>query len=254
VTVVVEPATFDAMVVDLDGVVTDTASVHAAAWKQLFDTYLAARAARTGEPFVPFEAQDYLRYVDGKPRYDGVRDFLASRGIELPFGDPDDPVAGEPDGTDTVCGLGNRKDAAFTERLARDGVVVFDSTVEVLRHARRAGMRTALFSSSRNTRPVVQQAGLEELFDTIVDGVDAADLGLPGKPHPAVPLEATRRVGATPDRTVLVEDAEAGVEAGRRGGFRLVVGVDRTGHADELRAHGADVVVTDLAEVEVSSE
>ncbi|HEX6236813.1 MAG TPA: beta-phosphoglucomutase family hydrolase [Acidimicrobiales bacterium] len=240
------PETYDAMVVDLDGVVTDTASVHAAAWKQLFDDYLAARAERTGEPFVPFEPDDYRRHVDGKPRYDGVRDFLAARGITLPEGEPADP----PD-RETVCGLGNRKDAAFNERLARDGVSVFDTTVEVLRRARRARMGVALFSSSRNTRQVLHRAGLEDLFDAIVDGVDAEELGLPGKPHPAVPLEAAARIGAKPERTVLVEDAVAGVEAGRRGGFRLVVGVDRTGHGDDLRAHGADVVVTDLVEIEV---
>lgn len=248
-TVTVGPGTYDALVVDLDGVVTDTASVHAAAWKHLFDGYLAGRAERTGEPFVPFEPDDYRRHVDGKPRYDGVRDFLASRGITLPEGHPDDP----PD-RETVCGLGNRKDAAFNERLAREGVTVFDTTVEVLRRARRAGMGVALFSSSRNTRRVLHRAGLEHLFDAIVDGVDAGELGLPGKPHPAVPLEAATRVGAKPERTVLVEDAVAGVEAGRRGGFRLVVGVDRTGHGDELRAHGADVVVTDLAEIEVQDE
>lgn len=245
-TVPVGPETYDAMVVDLDGVVTDTASVHAAAWKQLFDDYLAARAERTGEPFVPFEPDDYRRHVDGKPRYDGVRDFLAARGITLPEGEPADP----PD-RETVCGLGNRKDAAFNERLARDGVSVFDTTVEVLRRARRARMGVALFSSSRNTRQVLHRAGLEDLFDAIVDGVDAEELGLPGKPHPAVPLEAAARIGAKPERTVLVEDAVAGVEAGRRGGFRLVVGVDRTGHGDDLRAHGADVVVTDLVEIEV---
>lgn len=248
-TVTVGPGTYDALVVDLDGVVTDTASVHAAAWKHLFDDYLAGRAERTGEPFVPFEPDDYRRHVDGKPRYDGVRDFLASRGITLPEGHPDDP----PD-RETVCGLGNRKDAAFNERLAREGVTVFDTTVEVLRRARRAGMGVALFSSSRNTRRVLHRAGLEHLFDAIVDGVDAGELGLPGKPHPAVPLEAATRVGAKPERTVLVEDAVAGVEAGRRGGFHLVVGVDRTGHGDELRAHGADVVVTDLAEIEVQDE
>lgn len=245
-TVPVGRGTYDAMVVDLDGVVTDTASVHAAAWKQLFDDYLAARAERTGEPFVPFEPDDYRRHVDGKPRYDGVRDFLAARGITLPEGEPADP----PD-RETVCGLGNRKDAAFNERLARDGVSVFDTTVEVLRRARRARMGVALFSSSRNTRQVLHRAGLEDLFDAIVDGVDAEELGLPGKPHPAVPLEAAARIGAKPERTVLVEDAVAGVEAGRRGGFRLVVGVDRTGHGDDLRAHGADVVVTDLVEIEV---
>lgn len=246
-TVVIEPATYDAMVVDLDGVVTDTASVHAAAWKQLFDDYLSTRAERTGEPFTPFDHDDYRRHVDGKPRYDGVRDFLASRGITLPEGDPADA----PDDGETVCALGNRKDAAFNERLARDGVTVFDTTVDVLRRARRAGIRTALFSSSRNTRQVLRRAGLEHLFDAIVDGVDAGDLGLPGKPHPAVPLEAAARIGAKPDRTVLVEDAVAGVEAGRRGEFHLVVGVDRTGHGDDLRAHGADVVITDLAEIEV---
>jgi alpha,alpha-trehalase len=239
-----ERTRFDAGIFDLDGVVTDTASVHAAAWKQLFDEYLAERAEREGTTFRPFEPGDYLRHVDGKPRYDGVRDFLASRGIDVPEGEPSDPPARE-----TVCGLGNRKDLSFNERLERDGISVFGSTVALLERMRTAGMGTALFSSSRNADAVLRRAGLEDLFDAVVGGIEAERLGLPGKPDPAVPLEAARRVGVDPARVALVEDATSGVEAGRRGGFGLVVGVDRGGNREALLAHGADVVVEDLVEV-----
>jgi alpha,alpha-trehalase len=239
----------DAVIFDLDGVVTDTASVHAAAWKRLFDGFLRERAGSTGEPFRPFTEDDYRRFVDGKPRYDGVRDFLASRGIALPEGDPAD----EPE-EETVCGLGNRKNDLFLAELAAEGPRAFPSTVALVRDLQRRGIRTAVISASRNTAAVLEAAGLGDLFRTRVDGVDAGELGLPGKPDPAVFLEAARRLGVEPARAAVVEDALAGVEAGRRGGFGLVVGVDRTGHPDALREHGADVVVSDLAELELGGE
>ena len=236
-TTTLDPDRFDAVIFDLDGVITDTASVHRAAWKRLFDDYLAERPEDPAEDHRPFTGQDYLRDVDGKPRLDGVRDFLLSRGIEVD--------------EDTVAGLGDRKNTAFLASLEEDGVVVFESTVELVCRLQLSGLRTAVFSASRNCRPVLEAAGLGELFEARVDGVVAAELGLPGKPDPAVLLEATRRLDAGPDRTVVVEDAQAGVQAGRRGGFGLVIGIDREGVADELREHGADVVVDDLAEVVV---
>lgn len=245
-TLVLDPAELDAVLFDLDGVVTDTASVHAAAWTRLFDDHLSHRRPRPGEDLRPFTPEDYLRFVDGVSRADGVRRFLASRGIELPDGEPGDGPDAE-----TVNGLGNRKDRLFAERLAEDGVDAFDSTVELVRALRAAGIGVAVFSASRNCRAVLEAAGLGDLFPVRVDGVVAAELGLPGKPDPAVLLEAARRLGVTPGRTAVVEDAEAGVEAGRRGGFALVIGVDRGGDPKRLAASGADVVVADLAEVEV---
>lgn len=245
-TVTIDPRRFDAVIFDLDGVITDTASIHEAAWRCLFDRYLAGRPDRDGEEHTPFTDEDYRHHLDGKPRYDGVTDFLRSRGIRLPWGRPSDSVD-----TETVCGLGNRKDRYFHERLDRDGVPVFGSTVTLIQRLRDAGTRTAVFSSSRNCQAVLDAAGLAGLFAVRVDGELAARLALPGKPDPAVLLEATRRLGADPARTVVVEDAEAGVEAGHRGGFALVIGVDRTGHATRLRQHGADLVVTDLSEVNV---
>lgn len=245
--VVIDARQHDAVVFDLDGVITDTASVHTTAWTRLFDTYLASRSERAGEDHSPFTADDYLRYVDGKPRYDGVADFLASRGISLPRGLPSDGEDAE-----TVCGLGNRKNRLFRESLSDSGVRVFGSTVGLVRDLQRAGLGTAVFSSSRNCQQVLEAAGVGDLFPVRVDGAVAAELGLPGKPDPASLLEAARRLGADPARCVVVEDAEAGVEAGRRGGFGLVIGVDRTGHAAALRAHGADVTVADLSEVELS--
>jgi alpha,alpha-trehalase len=230
----------DAVIFDMDGVVTDTARVHAAAWEELFDAYLAERAPGSA----PFSDHDYRRYVDGKPRYEGVRSFLASRGITLPDGDPSDP----PD-RETVCGLGNRKDAAFLDRLHRDGADPYDSTIALVRTMRARGIRTAVISASRNMKEVLASAGVGPLFDAAVDGVEAERLGLPGKPDPAVFLEAARRLGVPPARAAVVEDALAGVEAGRSGGFGLVIGVDRTGHADDLRAAGADIVVADLTEI-----
>jgi len=239
---------FDAVVFDLDGVVTRTSLVHAAAWKALFDSYLKTRAAHEGRDFVPFDDRtDYRLYVDGKPRYDGVRDFLRSRGVELPWGDPSDPPERE-----TVCGLGNRKNVFFNAEVRERGVQVYDSTVALLGDLRAAGLKTGLISSSKNTAMILEVTGLGHLFDVRIDGVVAQELGLDGKPDPAVFLEAVRRLGVPPARTAVVEDALSGVEAGRRGGFGLVVGVDRLGQAEALRAHGADVVVQDLDEVTLS--
>jgi alpha,alpha-trehalase len=238
----------DAVIFDLDGVITDTASVHAAAWKRMFDRFLAERAGR-GEESRPFSQQDYLRYVDGKPRYDGVSSFLDSRGISLPRGEPSDPPS-----AGTVCGLGNRKDALFAEVLRQDGVAAFPSSVKLLRLLRESGFRTAIISASRNCAQVLRAAGASELFDAKVDGIDAEGMGLNGKPDPAVFLAAAERLGVEPGRAAVVEDALAGVEAGRRGSFGLVIGVDRAGQAQALREHGADVVVGDLAEVRVLGE
>jgi HAD superfamily hydrolase (TIGR01509 family) len=245
----------DAAVLDLDGVVTDTARVHAAAWADLFDSVLVGgglvggglvgggRVGATGaEPFDP-EA-DYLRYVDGKPRADGVVSFLASRGIVLPVGDPSDPPTAV-----TVCGLARRKDDLFRERLRREGARAFPGSVAFTRQLRAAGKRVAVVSASRNCRDVLAAAGLVGLFDVIVDGVTAAELGLPGKPDPATFLLATRRLGTVPGRTLLIEDALAGIEAARRGGFDPIVAVDRRRHAESLRRAGADIVVTDLADL-----
>jgi len=234
-----------AVIFDLDGVVTRTAEVHAHAWEQLFDEYLAARARGLGEPFRPFDrSSDYRRFVDGKPRYEGVASFLGSRGIELPFGSPEDPEERE-----TVCGLGNRKNGYFREALERTGSHPYPTTLELIARLREQGVRTAIVSSSRNCAAVLEAAGIRGLFDAKVDGVDAAELGLPGKPDPAVFLDAARRLGVAPAHTAVVEDAIAGVEAGRRGGFALVVGVDREAQFDALVAAGADVVVGDLGEL-----
>ena len=242
--VTIDPRLHDAVIFDLDGVVTDTASIHAAAWKDMFDEFLSGRPASDHENHSPFSDDDYRHFVDGKPRHDGVVDFLASRGISLPAGEPTDGAE------DTVCGLGNRKQRLFLERLDV-GVPVFESTVALVRKLAETGVATAIYSSSRNCEHILKAAGLGDLFAIRVDGVVADALGLPGKPDPAVLLEATTRLGAVPERSVVVEDAEAGVEAGRNGGFALVVGVDRTGHAEELLRCGADMVVPDLADVGV---
>ncbi|MDR8411694.1 HAD-IA family hydrolase [Nonomuraea sp. 3-1Str] len=232
----VDLARIVAAVFDTDGVVTDTARVHAAAWKRVFDAFLRERATRYGEPFRPFDAgEDYLRHVDGRSRTDGVRGFLGSRGL------PHDP--------DTVRELASRKDACFLAEIRDHGVAAFPSSVELARELRRRGVRTAVVSASRNCAEVLRAAGADGLFDVRVDGVDAARLGLAGKPDPALFLEAARRLRAAPERTAVVEDALAGVEAGRRGRFGLVVGVDRHARRADLLAAGADVVVTDLADL-----
>lgn len=235
-----------AIIFDTDGVVTRTATVHAAAWKDLFDSYLRNRAATTGTGFVEFTDDDYLRYVDGKARADGVASFLGSRGIDLPRGTPEDPP-----GAETVWGLGNSKNDAFTAVVRDRGVEPYDSTLALVRALRRYGLRTAVVSASENCAAVLAAAGATGLFDVRVDGLDAAALGLPGKPDPALFLEASRRLGVEPAAAAVVEDALAGVEAGHRGGFGLVVGVDRGDQAEALSRHGADVVVADLAQFKV---
>ncbi|WP_067813294.1 beta-phosphoglucomutase family hydrolase [Actinomadura kijaniata] len=241
------PEQIDACLFDLDGVLTDTASVHAAAWKRMFDEYLRARAERTGEPFREFDPnKDYGRYVDGKRREDGTRSFLRSRGIELPEGTPDDPPARE-----TVRGLGNRKNELVLQLIREQGVKVFDGSVEYLRRARRNGLKTAVVSSSANTVEVLRTVGITDLFDARVDGVVAAERDLPGKPAPDTFLEGARELGVPADRAAVFEDALAGVEAGRAGKFGYVVGVNRVDdeHAAALAEHGADVVVGDLSEL-----
>ncbi|MBE0599302.1 MAG: trehalose-phosphatase [Desulfuromonadales bacterium] len=240
-----DPQYYDAVIFDLDGVITRTASVHAAAWKRLFDDYLQQRGERSGDEFSPFEIEtDYRLYVDGIPRYEGVRKFLASREIVLPWGSPDNAP-----GMETVCGLGNRKNEYFQKHLKENGVEVYPGTVDLLFRLREAGVRRGVISASRNCQAVLQAAGLEELFEARVDGVVAEELQLPGKPAPDVFLEAARRLEARPARSVIVEDALAGVEAGAAGQFACVIGVDRTGHGSDLRQSGADVVVADLAQV-----
>ncbi|MEU3301484.1 MULTISPECIES: HAD family hydrolase [unclassified Streptomyces] len=230
---------------DLDGVLTRTAKVHAAAWKEMFDDYLRQRAGREGTPFVPFDAvHDYDEYVDGRPREDGVRTFLASRGIELPEGGPDDPPE-----TETVDGLGTRKNDLVLRRIREEGVEAYEGSVAFVRAARDAGLRRAVVSSSANCRDVLVAAGIEDLFEERIDGVVVREQRLRGKPAPDTYLAAARLLGAEPGDAAVFEDALAGVEAGRAGRFGLVVGVDRTGQAAELRRHGADVVVTDLAEL-----
>lgn len=232
-------AEYDALLFDLDGVITDTAAVHARAWKALFDEFLAARP--DGQR--PFSADDYVRYVDGRRRYDGVATFLASRGIELPGGDPSD----EP-GDGTVCALGNRKDRYFLRSLDADGVTVFDDAVALL-DAAAGAVRLAVVSASENAASVLERVGLLGRFDARVTGVEASAWQLPGKPAPDTFAKAAELVGVTADRAVVLEDAISGVQAGRAGGFGLVVGVDRGGAAEALRANGADVVVDDLRQL-----
>lgn len=235
----------DAVVFDLDGVITDTADLHAAAWKQAFDAALRSHAA--GGAVKPFDTDtEYRTHVDGRPRLDGARRFLHSRGLRLPDGNPADPP-----GEQTVWAVANRKNALFGALLDQRGVRTFPSSVALVRRLRAAGVHTAVVTASRNAARVLATTGLGDLFDARVDGEDAAALNLPGKPDPATYLEAIRRLNVPPDRSVIVEDALAGVEAGRRGGFGLVVGVDRKGHADALQAAGADIVVTDLAALSV---
>jgi beta-phosphoglucomutase family hydrolase len=239
------PATVRACLFDLDGVLTETAKVHAAAWKEMFDQFLRARSARTGEDFVPFDlTDDYGEYVDGKPRYDGVRSFLASRGIELPEGQPDDPASAE-----TVRGLGNRKNEIVLRMIREQGVEAYEGSRRYLEAAREAGLRRAVVSSSTNCQDVLVAAGIEQFFEARIDGVVAEREHLKGKPAPDTFLAGARALDVTPDAAAVFEDALAGVEAGRAGGFACIVGVDRVGHAEALREHGASIVVRDLAEL-----
>jgi len=230
---------------DLDGVLTQTAKVHAAAWKKMFDDFLRERAAKGGEPFLPFDpAADYDEYVDGKPRYDGVRSFLAARGIDLPEGEESDPPTAE-----TVTGLGNRKNEIVLRMIRDEGVQAYEGSVRYVRAAREAGLHRAVVSSSNNCREVLIAAGIDDLFEQRIDGLVAKREHLKGKPAPDSFLAGARALSVTPRQAAVFEDALAGVAAGRAGGFACVVGVDRVGQAEELRKHGADIVVSDLAEL-----
>jgi trehalose-phosphatase len=238
---------FDAVIFDLDGVVTRTARVHAQAWKKMFDPYLQDKAP-AGQ-YKPFNIHDdYELYVDGKPRYEGAKSFLQSRGIQIPYGSPDDPP-----GKETVCGLGNKKNELFLELLESQGAETYPSTVVLVHELRAGGFGTAVISASKNCGAILRSAQLSDLFDAKVDGVDAERLGLKGKPWPDVFLQASRELGVSPSRAAVVEDSLAGVEAGRRGGFGLVIGVARKGNAGRLREKGADIVVDDLAQVRPGS-
>lgn len=237
----------DAVVFDMDGVITDTARTHFSAWKRAFDDFLARTAAPDGPPHRPFDRPDYLEHVDGKARLDGVETFLSSRGLQLPRGEPSDHP-----GTGTAWALANRKDEMFRQALAEEGVRTFPSAVALVRDLQTAGFGTAVVTASRNAEQVLEAAGLGGLFPVRVDGVESARLSLPGKPSPAVFLEAARRLEVSPRRTAVVEDAVSGVQAGHDGGFGLVIGVGDGSHAESLTAAGADVVLSDLGDVSVS--
>ncbi len=234
-----------AVLFDMDGVVVDTASMHAAIWKDMFDRFLEERSRRTGEEFRAFDAgRDYRRHVDGRPRADGVRCFLLSRGIDLPWGSEADGPEQE-----TIIGLGNRKNRLFRERIAKDAVRPFPGTMRLLHALRAAGIDVAIFSASRNMTHVLRAAGVEDLFGIRVDGRDVASLGIPGKPDPAMLLEAAARLGVEPARAAIIEDSIAGIEAGRRGGFARIIGIDRGGNRNSLRLAGAHLVVEDAGEL-----
>jgi len=236
---------FDAIIFDLDGVVTDTAKVHASAWKELFDTYLRLRESREKEPFSPFDKEsDYLTYVDGKPRYEGVKSFLESRGIVIPYGHPSD----EPD-LETICGLGNKKNKLFVEVLNREGVEVFPSTLDLIKKSKSRGIKVAIVSSSKNCQAVLKIAGIENLFDARVDGVVSVSMGLKGKPNLDIFTKSAELLASDISRSVVVEDSIAGVEAGKTGNFGMVIGIDRRNHSAGLREKGADLVVRDLEEI-----
>ncbi len=236
------PSEVRACLFDMDGVLTDTASVHAEAWKRTFDELLRERLGDDAQPFDL--ARDYGEHVDGKPREAGVRDFLASRGIELPEGGPDDPP-----GAETVFGVGSRKNELVQRLIDERGVDVYDGSVRFVEAARDAGLKTAVVSSSANTERILKAAGIGDLFDARVDGVTLADERLDGKPAPDSFLRGAELVGVPANAAAVFEDALAGVEAGRAGGFAVTVGVDRHGQPDALREHGADVVVSDLSEL-----
>jgi haloacid dehalogenase superfamily, subfamily IA, variant 3 with third motif having DD or ED/beta-phosphoglucomutase family hydrolase len=236
---------FDAAIFDMDGVVTDTAAVHAAAWKRMFDEYLRRREREGGEVFREFSsAGDYRGYVDGRPRYEGVKAFLASRGIQLPFGGTEDPANAE-----TICGLGNRKNELFNQIVETDGVRVYRSTLALIQALRGGGVKIGLATSSRNAALVLAKTDAASLFGTVVDGLVSERLGLAGKPAPDIFLTACAQLGAERRRAIVIEDAVSGVRAGAAGGFALVVGVARENNAVELRENGADLVVGDLDEV-----
>ena len=237
------PGSIHACLFDLDGVLTETATLHAKAWQRMFDDFLSARARLSAQPFVPFDVvRDYDLYVDGEPRDDGTRSFLASRGIQVPEGTVDDPTM-----ADTIHGLGKRKNDIFLALMREQGVAAYPGSVRYVRAVNGAGLGTAVVSSSTNCHEVLIAAGIAELFDVRIDGLIAAERHLAGKPAPDTFLAAARALAATPAQAAVFEDALAGIAAGHAGRFGFVVGVDRVGQADELRRHGADVVVTDLA-------
>ncbi|RRQ21014.1 trehalose-phosphatase [Thiohalobacter thiocyanaticus] len=239
---------FDAAVFDLDGVITRTARLHAAAWKALFDEYLKQHTP-ADDTFQPFDIEsDYRRYVDGKPRYEGVRSFLEARGIELPYGSPHDAPDAE-----TVCGLGNRKNRLFLQRLEAGGVEVFDTSIELIRALRDAGLRTAVISSSRNCQAVLESAGIADLFDVRIDGTDLQHSDLAGKPAPDMFLQACRRLDCDPARAIGFEDAVAGVQAAHAAGYGRVIGVNRDDQHQALREGGADLVIADLGELRLAT-
>ena len=235
----------DAFVFDLDGVITFTARVHAAAWKELFDTFLRDRSEKSGDPFQPFRDSDYYAYVDGKPRYDGVLSFLHSRGIQLPYGSPADPASAM-----TVCGLGNRKNELFHQKVREEGVDVDQEAMRLVRELLSRGVRTGIASSSKNAVPILEGAGIRGEFDAVVDGVVSERLQLRGKPQPDIFLQCLSWLVQPlhPQRAAIAEDAIAGVEAGRLGGFGLVLGVDRE-NSGALKRHGADWAVRDFREI-----
>jgi len=239
------PGRLRACLFDLDGVLTNSATIHAAAWKEMFDEYLMARAGKSGEPFVAFdEIADYDTYVDGKPRADGTRSFLASRHIVLPEGAPDDLA-----GMSTVSGLSNAKNTMLLQKIRNGGVDAYSGSMRYVRAVRDAGLRRAVVSSSANCKVVLEAAGIASLFEVVIDGVTIEEGKLAGKPAPDTFLAGARALEVDPELAVVFEDSLSGVEAGRAGGFGFVVGVDRVGQAEALRSHGADVVVTDLAEL-----
>ncbi len=239
--------TFQSVIFDLDGVVTKTATIHAHAWKKAFDEYLKLREKRDGEPFREFTYQnDYLTSVDGKPRYQGVKKFLESRGIHLPFGEPSDP----PD-KETICGIGNKKNELFNKLLKDEGAEVFDSTIALINNLKENGIKVGVASSSKNCKAILESVNLEGLFGTRVDGVVSAELNLKGKPEGDIFVTAAKNLDTLPEKSVVVEDASSGVEAGRNGGFGLVLGVARENNESELAKHGADIVVPDLGEIDI---
>jgi len=241
----ITPDKFDAVLFDLDGVITDTARMHAACWKVMFNTYMKRRAEKSGEEFIPFEIEtDYLSYVDGKPRYDGVRDFLNSRNITLEDGSPDSLATEE-----SICGLGNRKNELVNLRVQMHGVNIYQSSVDFVNYLIVSGIKTAIVSSSANCKTILNSANISELFPVVIDGLTARERNLNGKPSPDTFLEAAKELNVEPGKTVVVEDAISGVQAGRSGKFGLVIGIARKGNKEELLTNGADIVLKDLGEL-----
>jgi len=236
---------FESVIFDMDGVITKTATVHAKAWKKIFDDYMRERSEKLGEEFKEFDKnKDYLQFVDGKPRYKGVQSFLKSRKISVPFGKPEDPETKE-----TCCGIGNRKNVVFNQLLDKGKVEPFDAAIDLISDLKNAGIRVGIVSSSKNCQKILRAAGVEDLFETRVDGVISAELGLKGKPAGDAFVTAALNLGTTPDRSVVVEDATSGVQAGRNGGFALVIGVARKHNEKSLFKYGADVVVRNMSPI-----